>query len=230
MTISIIIPTLNEAENIGRLVRHLFDSADESVIEVIVCDGGSSDDTVRVAFEAGAKVTECPKKGRDAQMNIGARYAKGDILYFVHADCIPPPTFFRDIQKAIVEGSSLGRYRFRFDSRKWMLKFNSFFTRFDRIWCSGGDQTLFVKSAVFHELGGYVDDFLIMEEYDFVLRARCSNIYTIIPKEVVVSARKYDQNSWLRVQLANFRVMRMFRKGCSQEEMVGVYKKMLDYR
>ena len=230
MTISIIIPTLNEAENIGRLVRHLFDSADESVIEVLVCDGGSSDETVRVALKAGAKVIECPKKGRAAQMNIGARYAKGDILYFVHADCIPPPTFFWDIQKAIAEGNSLGRYRFRFDSRKWMLKFNSFFTRFDRIWCSGGDQTLFVKSAVFHELGGYVDDFLIMEEYDFVLRARCSNIYTIIPKEVVVSARKYDQNSWLRVQLANFKVMRMFRKGCSQEEMIGMYKKMLDYR
>ncbi|TCZ74070.1 glycosyltransferase [Flaviaesturariibacter aridisoli] len=77
------------------------------------------------------------KKGRAAQMNWGAKHAKGDVLYFVHADTIPPANFRDYIHAAITEGYDMGRYRTRFESDKWLLPFNEWFTRFDLFICMG---------------------------------------------------------------------------------------------
>ena len=227
--ISIIIPTLNESENIVPLITSIFNYK-KGAIEVIVCDGGSSDDTVQVAKAAGATVFIAPQKGRAAQMNFGAKNANGSILYFVHADVKLNPDFEQDIYQAINEGFSLGCYRYQFDSKKILLKINAFFTRFDKIWCRGGDQTLFVKRTCFERLGGYRDHFKIMEDYDFISRARKEFKFKIIPKNVIVSARKYDTNSYLKVQLANLKIMRMWKKGASHTEMADTYQKLLDYR
>ena len=79
-------------------------------------------------------------------MNEAAAIAKGDVLYFVHADTIVTKSFYADIQKAIAEGFEMGCYRYKFDQYKNpLLYINSFFTRFPMLWCRGGDQTLFVK-------------------------------------------------------------------------------------
>ena len=79
--ISVIIPTLNEAETIEGLLRSLYAAGAE---EIVVADGGSSDATAEVA-SAYAKVVRSPR-GRAAQMNYGARHASGDVLWFLHAD------------------------------------------------------------------------------------------------------------------------------------------------
>lgn len=227
MKISIIIPTLNEVANIGRLIPYLLKYGNGDLCELIVVDGGSNDGTCRVAKEKGAKVIICPTKGRSCQMNEGAKNSSGEILYFVHADTIPPPSFTMDIQEAIAEGFPMGCYRFKFDSNKRILKFNSYMTRFDKLYCRGGDQSLFVIRKVFEDLDGYRHDYQIMEEYDFLVRARKKYSFKIIPKEVIVSARKYEERSWFRVMLANSIVFQMFKFGASQDSLVNTYRKIL---
>ncbi len=226
MTISIIIPTLNEAENIQRLIEFFKKNDNGQLRELIVTDGGSTDGTPQIAAAAGAKVFSCIK-GRACQMNKGAENAKGDILYFVHADSIPPESFMDDLNNAFTEGFPIGCFRFKFNSPKKILKFNSFMTRFDKIFCRGGDQTLYVTRDVFDDLEGYRNDFQIMEEYDFIIRARKKYPFKIIPKDVLVSARKYDERSWLRVMMSNSIVFTMFRNGASQNAMVDMYKRLL---
>ena len=226
---SIIIPTYNEEENIGALVHHLAKHGQNLVADIIVVDGGSTDKTLEVAVAAGAQAYACPKKGRAAQMNYGVKQAKGTILYFVHADSWPPITYIQDISQALREGYPLGSYRFKFRSSKLMLRINSFCTRFDRIMCRGGDQTLYVDRSLFEKLGGYQDDFVIMEEYDFIIRARKEHRFKIIPKDVLVSARKYNNNGYLRVNLANLTVFLMFFADCSQMQMLQTYKRMIHH-
>lgn len=230
MQISIIIPTLNEAENIGRLVTRLIHGSENKINEVIVVDGGSTDATRALAEKAGATVLLSPKKGRAAQMNFGARYATGELLYFVHGDTLPPECYMPRIQKAVKEGYPMGCFWFEFDSPRWWFKIHNWLTHFDMISFRGGDQSLFVTRKIYDEMKGYKDDFLIMEEYDFIIRARKKYTFKIIPKPVIVSARKYDTNNYFRVQLANVVVFNMFFLGFSQKQLANTYKRLLNYR
>jgi rSAM/selenodomain-associated transferase 2 len=230
MFISIIIPVHNEAEIIGKLIKYLSEHQNELVAEIIVIDAGSSDDTINMANRAGAITALSPQRGRAAQMNYGASLAKGDILYFIHADTLPPDSFANDIVKAVENGFEIGRYRTKFNSDKWYLKINAWFTRFDWFICMGGDQTLFISRRLFRKTGGFKTEMLIMEEFEFVPRARKNSGYKIFNKPVLVSARKYDTNSWWRVQMANKRIVSMYKKGASQDDMVKMYTKMLQYR
>lgn len=230
MQISIIIPVYNEAENIERLINYLELYKAGAVAEIIVVDAGSTDLTISIAKKAGAVTVLSPQKGRAAQMDFGANLAKGEILYFVHADTLPPPSFASDIIAAVKAGFHLGRYRTKFNSRKWYLKINAWFTRFDWFICIGGDQTLFIRQDLYKTTGGFKKEMLIMEEFEFVPRARDGVSYKIFNKPALVSARKYDTNSWWKVQMANKKIVEMYKKGESQTNMVHMYRKMLDYR
>ena len=230
MKISIIIPAYQEAASISRLVHYLKDNGKDMLAEIIVVDGGSDDETLQKAKEAGAKAVISAKKGRGPQMNYGASLASGDILYFVHADVLPPKTFAHDIITAITDGYDLGRYFMKFDSRKWYLRVNTFFTRFDFFICYGGDQTLFITRQLFDKIGGFKNDMLIMEDFEFTKRAKKEGRYKILKKGALISARKYDTNSWWRVQMANKKIVDMYKNGASQEDMVNQYKQMLRYR
>ncbi len=227
MKVSIIIPTYNEAENIGPLVRFLLTHGKSSLVDIIVSDGGSNDATIERATEAGAAVVSSPAKGRALQMNYGASQAKGEVLYFIHADCFPPATFMKDLQQAIGDGYDMGRYRTKFDSGKTILKINEWFTRFDLFMCMGGDQTFFIKHSLFDQCRGFREDLEIMEEFEFCSRARKSGTYKILNGAALISARKYKHNSWLRVQLANARIMRMYKRDASSREMVATYQHLL---
>ena len=230
MKLSIIIPTLNEAENIERLIDRLKNCTCQTAHEIIVIDAGSTDDTIDLAKKAGAKTYLSPKRGRAPQMNYGVKKSKGDVVYFVHADSLPPQNFCSHIKKCISNGSKIGGFRFKFDSDKKILAFNNWTTQFNKIFVRGGDQTIFLTRDFFEELNGFDENFRIMEEYDLIERAQKKTKYTLIQKDVLVSARKYDNNSWLRVMLANTTVFTMYRLGCSQDRMVNTYKKMLNYR
>ena len=230
MKVSIIIPVFNEADNIGKLIRYLIDFGNDSLEEIIVVDGGSTDDTLLIAKEAGATSVISPQKGRAAQMNFGASLAKGDLLYFVHADTLPPQTYIWDILDAIRSGFDMGRYLSTYDSNSWLLKMNALLSRLDTFGGMGGDQTLFITKNLFQQTVGFDGSMKIMEEFEFCARARKQGKYKIIRKPVLISARKYDTNGWFTVQKANYTIVKMYQKGASQESMVSKYKEMLNYR
>ena len=227
--ISIIIPTYNEANYIGRLLTHIQTYATGN-IQVIVADGGSADETLSIAKAHGAMIVTCDKKGRAAQMNRGATFAIEAILYFVHADCLPPKNFFQQINCALQKGFSIGRFQTKFDSKSLLLKINAFCTRFDWFICNGGDQTLFITKEAFEQLNGFNSKMLLMEDYEIVKRARKQYDYAIMKEKVLVSARKYNRNSWLKVQQAHRKIIKMYNDGVSQEALAAKYDEMLNYR
>lgn len=230
MKISIIIPTYNEENIIGRLIKYLKQHGGSALAEIIVADGGSDDKTFQHASVAGAVTFVSPEKGRGAQMNYGAQHASGSILYFVHADVLPPASFATDILKAVHEKYDLGRYFMKFDSNKWYLKVNAFFTRFDFFICYGGDQTLFITRNLYDKAGGFNPRLHIMEDFEFTKRAKNFGRYKIFNKGALISARKYDKNSWWKVQMANKKIVSMYNNGANQHEMVNTYRNMLNYR
>ncbi|WP_426058696.1 TIGR04283 family arsenosugar biosynthesis glycosyltransferase [Hymenobacter sp. B1770] len=230
MTLSVIIPTYNEAANIARLVADLRRYALDGQVEILVVDAHSPDDTADAARQAGATVLLAPKPGRAAQMNHGAQQATGDILYFVHADVGIHPDYVATIGAAVAQGHEAGCYRFRFDSNHPLLRINSYGTRFPGIMSRGGDQTLFVTQALFQRLGGFNERFVIMEDFEIILRIRKVASFFIVPQEVRVSARKYETNSWLRVQIANLTAFSLFFLKVQPTRIARTYKAMLNYR
>lgn len=226
-TISIIIPVYNEERAIVEQIRYLNESSLDFPTEIIVVDGGSSDNTVQKVRKEGFTCLNSLGKGRSVQMNMGARFATGSILYFVHADSRPPKTFQKDIRKCIERGHESGCYRFTFDSDHPLLKLNSYFTRFNRLICRGGDQTLFITRSFFEALGGFREDYRIMEDFEFIRRAQSAGPFKIIPKDTVVSARKYSDNSYMKVNLVNLIVFTMFFMGASQKTMIHAYKSLI---
>jgi hypothetical protein len=171
-----------------------------------------------------------PVKGRAGQMNYAVEQAKGGVFYFVHADSLPIPTFQNDIQNAIENGFDCGSFLTRFDSDRFILKINAFFTRFNYLFFRGGDQTIFITKSLWKKVGDYKEEMLIMEDYDFLERIWNAGKFKLIPKTTLISARKYDENSWLTVQLANLKVVKMYKNGASQSDMITTYKQMLNYR
>lgn len=199
--------------------------------EIIVSDGGSSDDTVKTAEAAGAIAVVSSQRGRGAQMNYGASLASGELFYFIHADVFPPESYVADILQAVNEGYDFGRYRMRFNTKKWYLRVNEWFTRFDWFMCYGGDQTLFIKRSLYESSGGFRTDMRIMEDFEFTNRLRQQKAkYKIFSKGALISDRKYDNNSWWKVQRANYTIVKLYKKGATQNEMVNKYREMLDYR
>jgi rSAM/selenodomain-associated transferase 2 len=224
MKISIIIPTYNEAENIASIILYL---QKNNATEIIVCDGGSTDNTISIAKNTGALAIVSPQKGRAAQMNYGASLSTGDVLYFVHADTIPPENFYTDIKSAVLNGYQFGRYQTEFVNKKFVFKFFAWFTQFDWFSCYGGDQTFFITKKLFDELGGFDEKMQIMEEYAFTEKAKKNGKYKIFSAKTLISTRKYKGRSWWRVQWANFTIIKMYKKGVSQIELVKKYKQML---
>ena len=228
--LSVIIPTYNEAANIGRLVADLRRYAPAEAVEILVVDAGSPDGTAEAARRAGATVLASPKPGRAAQMNYGTQQARGDIFYFVHADVGIHPDYVATIQAAVAQGHAAGCYRFRFDSSHLLLRLNSYGTRFKGIMSRGGDQTLFVTRALFEQLGGFNEHFVIMEDFEIIQRIRRVASFYIVPQNVVVSARKYETNGWLRVQLANLTAFAMYFLKLPPTRIARTYKALLNYR
>lgn len=227
MTVSVIIPTFNEAETIGKLVCDLQTYGRDSLADLLVVDGGSTDQTVEQARKAGARVVTSPQCGRACQMNYGASLTSGQLLYFVHADVKIHPDFVIDIKQAIARGNDAGCYRFRFASSHPLLRLNSYGTRFQGLMSRGGDQTLFITRTLFDQLNGFQKRYVIMEDFDIIARIRKSGRFCIIPKDVIVSARKYKANSWLRVQVANLTAFSLFFMKVDPVYIAQTYKRML---
>ena len=227
-TVSIIIPAYNEAAGIGQLLAYLRRAtADEPDLEIVVVDGGSTDDTRALARQAGATVVRSPRKGRAAQLNYGARQARGEILYFLHADSYPPPGFVADLRRARRQGYGSGCYRLAFDHGHWFLRFSAWCTRLPLLLVRFGDQSLFVQRELFARVGGYREALLVMEDQEIVRRLQAHGPFQVLPRTVTTSARKYLDNGVFRLQAAFTLITGLYWLGVSQPRLVGLYRRLI---
>ncbi|WP_340064576.1 TIGR04283 family arsenosugar biosynthesis glycosyltransferase [Ascidiimonas aurantiaca] len=202
MKISIIIPALNEAENLQKLLPYLKSNTREGLLEeIIVVDGGSSDHTEESISKFEKVRCIKSKRGRALQMNAGARAAKGEILYFVHADSYPPENYGSQIQNAVKKGHLAGCFRLRFNNKHPLLRASQWFTRFNVPVCRGGDQSLFITKALFEKMGGYNELYVIYEDNEFTGRLYQNKVrFTVLPDSVITSARKYEAIGYWKLQ------------------------------
>ncbi|MEO7523808.1 MAG: TIGR04283 family arsenosugar biosynthesis glycosyltransferase [Ferruginibacter sp.] len=227
-TITVIIPAKNEATQLPVLLNYLNTvPGNEFITEIIVSDGKSTDETVTIANFYGAKAVISQQAGRGKQMNTGAKNAKGNILYFLHADSIPPTGFVNDILKQISQGYDAGCYRLRFDYDHWFLRANAWFTRFNVNAVRFGDQSLFVRKLLFETIGGFREDLIIMEDQEIIRRIRKKGRFAVIAGYVTTSARKYKVNGIYRMQAIFFYIYFAYLLGASQQKLVGIYKKWI---
>ncbi|MEX0609469.1 MAG: TIGR04283 family arsenosugar biosynthesis glycosyltransferase [Balneolaceae bacterium] len=224
--ISIIIPTYNEEKNIGELLNYLKKYVENENAELLVVDGGSSDSTIQAAESLGARVIISAQKGRAKQMNFGAKMASGEWLYFLHADTFPPPTFLDDIRQKTARGFGCGCFRLRFNNLHPALRFYGWFTRFDIGIFRFGDQSLFVKKALFWKVGGFNENLLVMEDQEIITRLKKRAQFCIIKKEVVTSARKYGEIGVFKLQLIFAIIVLLYYMQVSQNVLAHFYKKI----
>ncbi|MAP55303.1 TIGR04283 family arsenosugar biosynthesis glycosyltransferase [Altibacter sp.] len=204
--ISIIIPVLNEAQHIRAVLSHLTSHASPAhVTEILVVDGGSTDDTVaitqRFSETSSLSVSVIPsEKGRAKQMNNGAKKANGSVLYFLHADSLPPKQFDTFILEEVAKGHPAGCFKMRFDSNHWWLQFVGWFTRFSWRACRGGDQSLFITKQLFFEIGGFDERYIIYEDNILINELYARKTFSVIPHALTSSARLYREKGVWFVQ------------------------------
>ncbi len=200
MTISIIIPALDEEEALPATLERALGQPGPK--EIMVADGGSGDATRQIAEDAGATVV-CSPRGRARQMNAGADVATGDALLFLHADTLLPDGALDRVREALTGGATAGCFRLRFDRGGFWLWL---WTR--PIWMhwhrwAFGDRALFVRRADFDAVGGFPDQ-PIFEELDLVQSLRRRGKFVFLPEAVVTSARRFAEVGALRQQLRNW--------------------------
>ncbi|MBI5557456.1 MAG: TIGR04283 family arsenosugar biosynthesis glycosyltransferase [Deltaproteobacteria bacterium] len=199
--LSIIIPVLNEAENIQATLDSILET---DGAEIIVVDGGSKDKTVEIASRAGVKVVfACPV--RAGQLNKGAAEAQGEILLFLHGDTRLPAGFEVSVREIMTRHDiSAGAFRLAIDSPKkryqWIARAANLRSRF--LQRPYGDQALFLKAALFRELGGF-PDIPIMEDFCLVKTLMQKGRIYILDKKVITSARRWQRLGVFRTTIIN---------------------------
>jgi len=218
---SIIIPVFNEADNLSSLIPYLHEIKSDFTSEILICVSPRDCDLYNdLDVYEHTKIIKCDKHSRASQMNTGAIYALGEILVFLHADVTPPPTFFNDISQSVNNGIDAGYFAYQFDKSNLLLQLNASMTKKKTIFTGGGDQCLFIKKTTFKAIGSFDESQVIMEDYEFYNRMKKSKIaYTIIPKQLIVSARKYEENSYLKVNISNLLLFILFKCGLNAKRL-----------
>tara|TARA_R110002050_G_scaffold157357_1_gene285920 strand:+ start:12512 stop:13231 length:720 start_codon:yes stop_codon:yes gene_type:complete len=234
--ISIIIPVYNEAHTISALLNHLLRNASkENISEILIIDGGSNDGSQEIVqsfkppkdFEILLLNSE---KGRAKQMNLGAKHAKGNILYFLHADSFPPKNFDSYIINQVNKGNQAGCFKMKFNSNHLWLKMTSWFTQFNWKSCRGGDQSLFITSLLFNKIGGFNEAFIIYEDNDFISKLYTHQQFVVIQEWLTTSARCYNTNGIFKIQY-HFGIIHIKKwLGASPKMLNDYYKKHINVK
>lgn len=200
--VSVIIPALNEAAWIGEAVRRAIAlaGAEAGAVEVLVCDGGSVDETCEITRAAGARVVRAPR-GRARQMNAGAAAARGALLLFLHADTLLPPGYADEVQRLVQRpGVVLGAFRLGIDHPGRAFRVVEFGAnlRSRLLGMPYGDQAMAIRATDFFRLGGF-PDLPFMEDYEFVRRVRHAGRVATAGSRVRTSARRWVQRGVWRL-------------------------------
>lgn len=221
--IAVIVPTYNEGANIENLAINLKTLIGNA--EIIIVDGGSADDTLKLAKKY-FKVILSPRKGRGAQMNYAAQLCESDILFFLHADSILEKDALTKIKAAIQSGKRAGCFSLRFDSSKINMKLAAFMSRL-RVKLRNiafGDQGIFIEKTLFFELGGF-RDIALMEDYQLSMDLKERGIRIVqLRSKIITSGKMFYKNGWLKTVVNMQRLQSMYRRGEDINKISSLYK------
>jgi len=227
--ITIIVPAHNEQANLESLLPQLVELSKDCSAEIIVAlSSDNLDDSETILKRENVRFTKCSEKGRAVQMNKAANLAAGNVLVFLHADVKPPESFLNDIMHTLDNGYDAGFFSYRFDKKSFFLRINASFTSKDGIFTGGGDQCLFIKKEFFDDLGRFDENQVLMEDFEFFERMKKNRLrYKIIKNDLIVSARKYHNNSYLRVNLSNMLLVLLFKIGYPPKKLKSLHNRLL---
>ncbi len=222
-SVSVIIPTLNEASCIENAIQ----SAKQAFnpMEIIVVDAGSTDQTRELASALGATVLQSAP-GRGQQMAHGASCATGDLLVFLHADTQVDLSAGHKAQEffAASETNQVATLRLRFDARNPLYRPLGWVTRLDGYLFSYGDQGIICRRS-FHDAIGGMPQQPLFEDVEFFRRARRVARVSSLPARIHVSARRFRRRGIMREVTANTHYMWRYAKGESAQQLCDEYRK-----
>jgi rSAM/selenodomain-associated transferase 2 len=224
--ISVIIPVLNEAQQIQGAIA----SANTPSTEIIVVDGGSMDDTVPMAKSLGVTVISTPP-GRAHQMNVGAKIATGDILLFLHGDTRLPQRFetliFAALKQPIARGCEpiAGAFAVQIDAPQFAFRWIERGVNWRSHFCQMpyGDQALFLRRSVFQDIGGF-PELPIMEDFELVRQLKKRGKIVVIDTPILTSARRWLQKGIWQTTLINQLVILGYWLGVDTAELARLYR------
>jgi rSAM/selenodomain-associated transferase 2 len=218
-SISIIIPALNEAANLDRVLSSI-----PSHLEVILVDGGSEDGTIDIARAKGIKAFSC-KPSRGMQMNLGAAHATGDTLLFLHADTTLPGDFAQQIETVLhTKYTVAGAFPLKIDMDSIQLrcleKVVWWRSRFLQL--PYGDQALFMPSQIFIEVGGF-PEIPLMEDVALIKKIRKLGRIGLCQKPVITSGRRWRQLGLAKTTFVNLTTFTLYHLGVSPQWIARFY-------
>jgi rSAM/selenodomain-associated transferase 2 len=228
LTISVVIPAQNEQDSISKLIEHIKASAKTKEVKQIIVAVNGTDFTADRARKAGA-VAVAVGSSRAVALNGGQELATGDILYFLHADSLPPIGWDAQIINAYGAGYHSGTFRLRFDSSHPLLRLSAWFTRFSWKFIRFGDQSLFVGRDVFIKAGKFNQSMLIMEDREIISRITQFSKFVVLPQYLITSARKYQRYGYWRLQAVYLVVNILYYLRFPQAKIVKIYHKLLGF-
>ena len=219
IAISVIIPTLNEIETLQHTLTNLFNEIDQTKVEVIISDGGSTDGTREIAGMFPCQLVT-GKTGRARQMHIASIEANGEWLLFLHADCQLPTNW----QQIFIEARHWGFFPVQLSGKHWLLRIIEFAMAWrSRITAIGtGDQGLFFRRDFYQKIGGF-SDIPIMEDIAISKQARRLAKPTISRSHMVTSSRRWESNGICRTVLQMWALRLAYWLGASPKRLHRIY-------
>ncbi len=250
ITVSVIVPTLNEAARVEALAASLSLLPEA---ECIFADGGSTDGTQALLERLTKDYPNCrwiqAPRGRAPQMNVGANLAKGAWLLFLHADTDLPQESYLSLLRTIAHrpkeyagyppnlpcsqapkpvmhnSCTSGSFTFCIAHERRVYRYLEWYVRqrcrFLKL--PFGDQGIFVKREIFERLGGYREDFPLMEDMEFVQRINRDEGFRVLNAPVYTSARRYEEEGYWKRAAGNIVLQVLYRLGVHPKRLAGWY-------